>query len=304
LYEKDKDRLYLLIHDYFKRLLLEWGDDLQARPGTHTSLYMYACACVCVCVCVCLCVCVWADDPTCLYVCVRLCWEKERERERERERETCVGENAGWAWAYVDVPVFSFRICLYGPPVSHTQLAKCSADQWERPFSTHIHTDPCEHAPTPLPYNAEFVKRSMQGKIETVTMQQAHESMRPFFKMLKTKVPHPQALTLHHTHRERERYRQLLYVPRALCRPMVLFVHTRTSTHGHLITLLHPQTHMPTRVLRPCAWPWPTLVLAHAGSLIEMRAFAVSLCAHAGASPSLHPSTHTCTHTRTTDNAG
>jgi len=35
---------------------------------------------------------------------------------------------------------------------------------------------------------ADHVKRSLQGKIETVTMQQARESMKPFFKLLKHKV--------------------------------------------------------------------------------------------------------------------
>ena len=33
LYSRDEDKLYRLVHDYFKRLLIEWEDDLGARPG-------------------------------------------------------------------------------------------------------------------------------------------------------------------------------------------------------------------------------------------------------------------------------
>jgi len=42
--------------------------------------------------------------------------------------------------------------------------------------------------PLHRPRTAEHVKRSLQGKIETVTMQQAKESMKPFFQLLKHKV--------------------------------------------------------------------------------------------------------------------
>ena len=33
MFNTDRDRLYVLVHDYFKRLLLEWEDDLDKRPG-------------------------------------------------------------------------------------------------------------------------------------------------------------------------------------------------------------------------------------------------------------------------------
>ena len=33
MFERDRDKLYALTHDYFKRLLMEWEDDLNSREG-------------------------------------------------------------------------------------------------------------------------------------------------------------------------------------------------------------------------------------------------------------------------------
>jgi len=38
LYSHDEDKLYRLVHDYFKRLVIEWEDDLDARPGRQHCL--------------------------------------------------------------------------------------------------------------------------------------------------------------------------------------------------------------------------------------------------------------------------
>ena len=103
MFNTDRDRLYVLVHDYFKRLLLEWEDDLDKRPGALATPR-------------------WVPE--------RRQRGGSRSRPRSRARRHVRGSSR----------------------------------------------------------SLEHVKRSMQGKIETVTMQQAHEYMKPFFKMLKTKV--------------------------------------------------------------------------------------------------------------------